>query len=917
MAEARGLAGYAWMKQWQHTYEGPATLLMKLQWANSLEANELSRILCSRDLARDSSALIHARSLVAPVWIPSAEPDSDHKELRDLIAGAGLHRYTRIWASRIAADDHFRYCPSCLVAGFQPAFFQIDALVRCPVHHEPLLSNCGLCGHLTPRYALDTHLFQSPFQCEACGMPYATTCSPDNWGASTDLGDAVAWTKLATWLRQLDTCSLEWGGWNDWQGPWFDKETSRKKRIETFEILTRFFKLELADDCFDFGEDTRRIYRGSQPFEEQRPCHFFGEAESSRGGPELATRRQIYKAIRRHLQKIYPSIEAFDPEISNDGHFVLSNKECVTSQLFLLWRMRCEEPASIRTKPLRSRDLTLRDSCLNWPTNSTVDTHTWAGFLLATFHALVELVKQWHMRAAKLGDTDIYGADRDAALALHLEFLRRLDYKNFPVLPSITTLIQRKEGVGLCRTYVVGPPLAPLTLCQSLCSPESTCRKRHALSRLEPDRARFHRAVSGQFPRNAMTTHVVPEDFKIVCLERLVLDQWCDGSAQAGERFIRGCRLEATDDIAALHAWLHFLGVKEATATIYLHEVETCLLWIVATKRKALSLIDENDAVEFANFLINPQPAEKWIGRKFVRTSDSWRPFVKPLSLRSRDYSIGVLTQFFSWLAAHRYVEGNPFHAVPFGARGETRRKFSPSTFVLPKDCCVTQDEWNYVRSVINSLDDSPYHVLSKAVLYTAYYCALSPSELAAIGLEDTGQDELNDGRVVWSIEVKERPKASRTVFMLPQAQEAIIEYATIRATFSSWPKHEEGLFFELVEIRGEPADHTERLREDLNARIRPLFAAAAMLARQAGDLEAAMRLDLATLRWLTNALCMHAHNSEVDGSWLWTILGATHGFSPYTQAYLPGKRSLSIDAYEAALLAVEHMEGQTIPRAC
>ena len=72
--------------------------------------------------------------------------------------------------------------------------------------------------------------------------------------------------------------------------------------------------------------------------------------------------------------------------------------------------------------------------------------------------------------------------------------------------------------------------------------------------------------------------------------------------------------------------------------------------------------------------LRRPRPVAKYwpIGSKWVarsgnnapRFSPEWRPFVGPLSGRSVDYAIVVVSSLFDWLVRAQYLKVNPFHAL-------------------------------------------------------------------------------------------------------------------------------------------------------------------------------------------------------------------------------------------------------------
>jgi integrase/recombinase XerD len=99
--------------------------------------------------------------------------------------------------------------------------------------------------------------------------------------------------------------------------------------------------------------------------------------------------------------------------------------------------------------------------------------------------------------------------------------------------------------------------------------------------------------------------------------------------------------------------WLaRFIDTK-TTFDNYRKEAERLLLWSTLQLGKPFSSLTHEDFLIYQQFLLDPQPANKWImakGRKFARAEPAWRPFAGPLSPASQRQAIIILNALFSWL---------------------------------------------------------------------------------------------------------------------------------------------------------------------------------------------------------------------------------------------------------------------------
>jgi site-specific recombinase XerD len=182
---------------------------------------------------------------------------------------------------------------------------------------------------------------------------------------------------------------------------------------------------------------------------------------------------------------------------------------------------------------------------------------------------------------------------------------------------------------------------------------------------------------------------------ELVPWEKLVVPHEVDGSMGLHRAPRASCVLRASNDYAAVQAWLS-LHEASATQRAYRKEAERLILWAIVERGVALSSLATEDAVAYRAFLRQPSPKGRWVGPAAPRTSAEWRPFAGGLSTRSRAYSLSVLSSMFRWLIEQRYVLANPFAGIKVrGVRQatlDTTRSFS-------------EGEWKLVRTVAEGLE--------------------------------------------------------------------------------------------------------------------------------------------------------------------------------------------------------------------
>lgn len=283
----------AWCSRWSCRYESAYGRLQKFAWANCLDAsylwNSVFHLQCGSHW--DSKELLHGS------WIKQERlrlPSSL------TIFDGFLTYYGATWGKRLASARQFRFCRSCLDDGFHSIFYQIDGILRCPVHHESLTSQCAQCGHASGTLSLQPSGPLVPFTCPLCGKPFGHKLDPTRWDHSTSRRARIcsALDPIARWLSELERRFLLPG---DLEPPLaqlqYAEEYSGDSSEVTFAALAHYLvPLRLP-----------KSYRHKLI----RPLRFgrvmLKRMSDDRRSPRerVLSRRAVFKAIRRYLIRAY------------------------------------------------------------------------------------------------------------------------------------------------------------------------------------------------------------------------------------------------------------------------------------------------------------------------------------------------------------------------------------------------------------------------------------------------------------------------------------------------------------------------------------------------------------------------------------------------------------------------------------
>ena len=885
------LAGIAWLREWQLPYEGAYTLLLKFALANGIRAGELCEAVFGQRLNQAPTyGLLHARSLLDTHWIDQSG-EKGIAAIRRLTIESALSARAGRWTSMIAADKSFRYCPECLRHGFQSFLYQIEDMVRCPIHGVSILANCTACGISTPSYALAEAGFGVPFHCPSCLAPYAEQHDMAQWGNHRLYADAArTLSPLAKWLQALAASTLNWREWHTWELPASSLTNLESKRRATLQVLTTAIPPDFDLAYLDFGTSKFSMYKGCF---ENVPSAFALKKMSHESSPEIyAERIQLYKAVRRRLAQVPKAccpgaLASMNRQIkvhNGDGAMILSTEDCPRSQVFALWRYHFEEMLANRPT------LELRASSLQWPMDKILDAKAWVGYLLASFHAAEDAFDSWREAAAKLTDASVTGDDRVRARELHTTYapiVTPIRQPNFPAVSFLTYVNEKGKSVIL----LTGPRKFGSLACVNAPGLTSACQPHgQQPSKLSPQVPTVM-PVEVIAAESATERPLVRREY-FQPLDLIRLSPSLDGSdLQAKLRASSPSMVKAKNDLEAIQLWLEYYPF-EKTRKDYVIHVQKVLLWCVAQRNIALSAMTTTDVDAFTEFLAAPQPKDIWLPTKLHGKSRPWSPMRAVPSPGTQEHVLTVISVMFKRWSAWGYIMGNPFDNSKFSQRQAQKILIDGAGAWQATNRFLTVGEWHYLANAVPEYSGLPLPA-ARLILFMAYYGALKPSEIGCIKLGDLRLYE-GDGSEhdIWSVRINSRKPAQEEVFLLapialmiasaiPVQRSVVTMY--LESNRDDWLRHLFG-----IEYAGISADNPTLMGGRLGVALKPFFLAAAELAVATGDETAAQRLRQATLTWVSASLWHHVPASFVKGHTLWKVLGTKMHMSPETRSYVP-----------------------------
>jgi integrase len=135
-------------------------------------------------------------------------------------------------------------------------------------------------------------------------------------------------------------------------------------------------------------------------------------------------------------------------------------------------------------------------------------------------------------------------------------------------------------------------------------------------------------------------------------------------AAQVGGVGKEDALLDARTDAEAVQAWIAARCSTPATVRSYSREAQRLMLWLVRERGgRRFAQMRVEDCLAYQAFLQHVPPS--WISRDRAAPGQlGWAPFRGPLSVASQVQATRILGGLFAWLAAAKYLAGNPWLLV-------------------------------------------------------------------------------------------------------------------------------------------------------------------------------------------------------------------------------------------------------------
>lgn len=251
--------------------------------------------------------------------------------------------------------------------------------------------------------------------------------------------------------------------------------------------------------------------------------------------------------------------------------------------------------------------------------------------------------------------------------------------------------------------------------------------------------------VVGQQPRNPITP-----------LELAGLSPTLSGADGINRPVERRGGMSASNDFEAIRRWLmtHLtiaeskdlkLAERNHTFRSYRREVERLLNWCHHERGIALSSLDDEDALAFAQWMGDPQPRERWIGPRRPRWHPDWRPYTAPPSPTSQHYTLVVIDALFSYLVDQGYLLRNPWATLPRSdhrARQQFRQRSLPAEAI------------GWIFAHLDALPFSQSTARDRVLVGLLFGAGVRRAELASAYVRDLQLKTLPSGRNVWDLSV-------------------------------------------------------------------------------------------------------------------------------------------------------------------
>ncbi|MFL9921521.1 tyrosine-type recombinase/integrase [Paraburkholderia fungorum] len=343
-------------------------------------------------------------------------------------------------------------------------------------------------------------------------------------------------------------------------------------------------------------------------------------------------------------------------------------------------------------------------------------------------------------------------------------------------------------------------------------------------------------------------------------VESLVIPERLDGRDGTNRGDAANSQLSARNDLDAVRAWLSNYADTKTTFDSYRKETERLLLWAVVQLGKPLSSLTHEDLLLFRAFVVNPQPADRWVsanGGKYPRGDARWRPFNGPLSLASQRQALVILNGMFTWLVDAGYLRGNPMALLRQRGKHAAPRVTRYLSISL----------WDEVKGFVGQLPQDTavqqaYAARCRWLTTLFYLQGMRVSEVAAGKMGDFSRRLGADGREQWWLHIVGKGEKERIV---PASPELVAELGRYRKVNGLPPLPGRTDDTPLViPFRGKRRCMSRSAMHDA---IKSVFSNAAAWLRTRGPefTDRADELDRASAHWLRHTSGSHQADGGVD----------------------------------------------------
>lgn len=345
----------------------------------------------------------------------------------------------------------------------------------------------------------------------------------------------------------------------------------------------------------------------------------------------------------------------------------------------------------------------------------------------------------------------------------------------------------------------------------------------------------------------------------MVTLQRLLL------RADLSPNQARSPVLAAQNDLEAVSEWL--AGIRDRnqnTFVSYRKEVLRFIQWgLEQSPPVLLTDMTTQHVRDYLSFVLDPQPAHRWIGPAVARTHPRWRPFTKPLSPASQELSRTILRSMFQTLMDVGYARANPFalsrRSMKRGHTGTDddglfdHRQVADTPLTAGR--YLHEDEWELIQKALVSMpkETKEQEMMRERARFLIHFCALigpRRSELARARMGSVART--TEGYWFWHTQGKRQKY--RKVPLTEEAMSVVVRWRRFRG-FPDLPSDHEAEPL-VCDLTGSRALSDKRIYQI----GKEVFALAATMAPTQ---DMAERMNRASVHWLRHTFTSRALNQH------------------------------------------------------